>query len=85
MKKMKKWEIMLLAVLLVWSHGMGVWMVDIGVSSMVAKANGLNSKVIGLGFTRSGADHYHIGLLLSNLSFIALAGITTYALCEKLK
>lgn len=85
MRRLQKWEIVPLVILLVWAHGMGIWMVDIGVSTMMGEARGLNSKVIGLGFVRSGKDHYHMGLILSNMSFLCLAGIATYSLCERLK
>jgi len=54
---------------------MGLWAIDIGVSSM-----GANIEVTNGWFSRAGIQQYHIGLWLCYASLMILSGISLFSL-----
>jgi len=64
-KIFKLWSMLVLVFLFVG----GLWAIDIGASFMNAR----DPVVKGLIFERTPSDHYHIGLLISELSFFILS------------
>jgi hypothetical protein len=57
-----------LVVLLIFLFMLGIWAVDIGASAMLS-----GGSVVYLFGTRTAVEHYHIGLVLSQLSFFTLS------------
>lgn len=63
---MNKYKWVAVLIFLTFAFTLGLWAVDIGASGMSAGA-----RVVGGFGTRSPAQHYHLGLLICSVSFLA--------------
>jgi hypothetical protein len=53
----------------------GLWAIDIGASGAILDAAGYPTQAVGLLFVRTPTQQYHLGLLLSSISFLILCAM----------
>lgn len=80
-----KYEILIMMVLITLTilFMSGLWAIDIGASGIASEELGVDFQAQGLGFIRSANAQYHLGLMLSMISFLLLSFICIFLLFKE--
>lgn len=70
---MIKYKWMIILIFLTFAFAVGLWAIDIGASGIAT-----GGRVIGGFWTRSPVKHYHLGLLVCSLSYLATVFIAAW-------